>query len=187
MLKKHFLSAIWLATFLVIPLKAQTIQLYNQFLGKYDFTMIGNTLNMQENGVGSCSILTQSSANLNLTAGQTIQAAYLYWAGSGSLAQADLNVKLNGIDITAERTFTVSLGPSSLPVFGAFADVTSLVFANGNGTYTVSDLDLTSIIFPYCLDNGGGGTNFGGWSMVIVYGDPTLSNNLVNIYDGFEE
>jgi len=187
MIKKNILSTGLLIILSTISLKAQDIALYDQFLGKYDFTMIGNTLNLEENGSGSsCSILTQSSANLNLSAGQTIEAAYLYWAGSGSLVEADLNIKLNGTDIAAERTFSVTIGGVSLPVFGAFADVTSLVQASGNGVYTVSDLDLTSVIFPYCIDNGGGGTNFGGWSIVIVYEDPTLSNNLVNIYDGFE-
>jgi len=187
MTRKNILSVVLLMIVSAIPLKAQDIELYQQFLGKYDFTMIGNTLNMEENGSGSsCNILTQSSATLNLGAGQTIEAAYLYWAGSGSSDQADLNIKLNGTDIVAERTFAVTIGGVNLPVFGAFTDVTSFVQTTGNGVYTVSDLDLTSIIFPYCIDSGGGGTNFGGWSIVIVYGDPSLTNNLVNIYDGFE-
>lgn len=177
---KNFILSVSLLFSLVI-VKAQNITLYDQFLGKYDFTMIGNTLNPVENGGGSCTILTQSSATLNLGAGQTIQAAYLYWAGSGSLAQADLNIKLNGTDITADRTFNATVGSVGLPVFGAFSDVTAQVLATGNGIYTVSDLDLTAIIPPYC----GTGGNFGGWSIVIVYEDLTLTNNLVNVYDGF--
>src|SRR5690606_39087305 len=186
MISKHNLSALLLL--MVIVVKSQAIQYRTSFLGKYDFTMIGNTLNTEENNsfFSSCTILTQSSANLNLTPGQDIQAAYLYWAGSGSLAQADLDVKLNGVDITAERTFSTVLGAFNLAVYGAFADVTAQVQATGNGNYTLSDLDLTSIIYPYCAENNGGGTNFGGWSIVIVYEDLTLSNNLVNIYDGFE-
>ena len=84
---------------------------YGDFHGKYDFTMFGNTLNLVPNGaVSSCTILTQSSANLNLTPNQTVHAAYLYWSGSGSLAQADLEVKLNGVDIVAERTWTKNMG-----------------------------------------------------------------------------
>lgn len=185
MTKKICLSTLLL--FFVVAIKAQAIQYQSSFLGKYDFTMIGNTLNTEENNsfLSNCTILTQSSANLNLNPGQDIEAAYLYWAGSGSLAQADLNVKLNGVDIVAQRTFTTVLGAFNLAVFGAFADVTSQVQATGNGNYTLSDLDLTSIISPYCAENGGGGTNFGGWSIIIIYEDLTLNNNLVNIYDGF--
>lgn len=162
----------------------QNVELYTQFLGNYEFTMIGNTLNTQENGSGGpCVILTQSSANLNLDPNQNIIAAYLYWAGSGSLTSGDLDIKLNGTQITPDRTFTNIMGGNSLPVYGAFKDVTSQVMASGNGVYTVSDFDLTGVIGPYC----GTGGNFGGWSIVIVYYDPNATDNLVNIYDGFEK
>ena len=35
----------------------------------------------------------------------------------------------------------------ALPFLEAYADVTDIVAANGNGTYTLSNLDLTRIIF----------------------------------------
>src|SRR5690554_7107856 len=71
---------------------SQPVSSFQQFTGSYDFTMIGNTLNSDPNGTGApCTILTQSSANLNMAANQTVVAAYLYWSGSGSLQQADLN------------------------------------------------------------------------------------------------
>lgn len=146
--------------------------------------MFGNTLNPVANGaVTTCSILTQSSALLNLNPGERVEAAYLYWAGSGSLAQADLNVKLNNIDVVAQRTWTTTMGTGSpLPFFGAFADVTQIVTNTGNGTYTFSDMDLSAIIAPYC----GTGLNLGGWAIVIIYEDPTATNNAVIVYDGFE-
>src|SRR5690606_31030781 len=162
--------------------ESQQIQLYEQFFGKYDYLAIGNTLNMSENGTGGpCTILTESSATLTLTPGQTVVAAYLYWAGSGA---GVFNVKLNGIDITAERTFSTNLfynGFNHL-FFGAFADVTDIVQTTGNGTYTFSDIDLNGVIQPYCIS----GLNFGGWSIVVIYEDPVFINNLVNVYDGFE-
>src|SRR5690606_41172121 len=75
---------------------AQPIELYNTFFGKYDYTAIGNTMNPVENQLNAlnpiaypCNILTSSSANLNLAPGQTVVAAYLYWAGSGT---GDFNV-----------------------------------------------------------------------------------------------
>ena len=106
----------------------------NRFNGQYDFTAIGNTLNT---GPNACDISTQSSANLTLTANQDLVAARLYWSGSGGdlLFPADNNVTLNGTDVSAERTFTEnSVG---LTFFGAYADVTDIVAANGNGTYTL--------------------------------------------------
>ena len=75
-------------------LSAQNIDLFQQFNGNYDFTAIGNTLNT---GPNACNILTQSSANLTLTANQDLVAARLYWSGSGGdlLFPADNNVTLN--------------------------------------------------------------------------------------------
>ncbi len=176
---KYFI--LLLVSLVSIKSSGQQITLYEQFLGKYDFTMIGNTMNEFPNGANTyCDFLTQSSASLNLTPGQTIEAAYLYWAGSGSLANGDLDIKLNGVPVTVDRTFTNDI--ANRPIYGAFSDVTSLVITTGNGIYTVSDFDLSTVIPSYC----GNGTNFGGWSLLIVYSDPNVSDNLVNIYDGFE-
>lgn len=158
----------------------QEVTLYEQFLGKYDFTMIGNTHNIVPNGSGGpCNILTTSSASLNLNPDQEIAAAYLYWAGSGSVAQFDYDIRLNGVNISPERTFTTDI--AGRPVSGGFTDITAQVIATGNGTYTVTDFDLSAIIADYC----GNGTNFGGWSILIVYFDPNLGYNMINIYDGF--
>jgi hypothetical protein len=63
----------------------QSIALYEQHNGRYDYTAIGNTLNTSENGAfTNCFILTSSEANLSLSNNQYIIAAYLYWAGSGT-------------------------------------------------------------------------------------------------------
>ncbi|MEL1244938.1 T9SS type B sorting domain-containing protein [Flavobacterium sp. DGU11] len=162
-------------------------QLYSQYNGQYDYTAIGNTLNLQANaGIldnDDCGVLTQSSAGLSLAPGQTITAAYLYWAGSGP---ADLDVKLNNIDVSAERTFysTIQLGLANYkPAFGAFADVTGIV--NSSGTYTLSSLDISQTLAndpTYCTS----GINFAGWSIVVIYMDSTLPYNQVSVYDGFK-
>ncbi|HET8838821.1 MAG TPA: hypothetical protein VFM82_07500, partial [Flavobacteriaceae bacterium] len=155
---------------------AQEIELYTQFNGHYDYTAIGNTMNTAENNGGPCTILTSSAADLNLASGQNVVAAYLYWAGSGP---GDFDVSLNGTAITAERTFSHSLDPSR-EFFAAFTDVSSQIIAEGNTTYTLSDLDLTSVIPNYCPS----GTNFAGWSIIIVYEDMNLPLNQLSIYDG---
>jgi len=169
MYKKIFLLVLFLNFFLGF---SQPISLYRQFFGSYDFTMIGNTLNTAENSIDpNCSILTQSSATLNLNPNQTVVAAYLYWSSNGSLSQADLNVELNGSPISAQRTFF------DLANFGAFADVTNLIQATGNGNYLFSD---------FGNNINCGGTGYAGWAIIIVYKDSTLSGQMVNIYDGFQ-
>lgn len=172
------------------------INLYEQFNGKYDFTFVGNTLNTVENGIGTpCTLLTSSSESLNLNPDDVILKAYIYWAGSGT---GDLEIKLetsptNAMTVNAERTFpvqntTVINGvPTTLSYFGAFADITSFVQAAGNALYTVSDFDLTSIINPtnpqfYCTN----ATNFGGWSILIIYENDDLPLNQLNLYDGMQ-
>lgn len=172
------LSAVVTFTYMALA-TAQDVNLYRQFNGRFDYTAIGNTMNTSENGpLASCEILTASSANLNLSNNQTIVAAYLYWAGSGP---GDFEVTLNDIPITAERTFSNSLDANRI-FFAAFAEVTQLISDTGNGNYTLSDLDLTEAIAPYCPT----GTNFAGWSVIIIYEDNSLPLNQVNVYDGLQ-
>lgn len=139
-------------------------------------------MNVAENTANDpCLILTSSSANLTLNTSDTIENAYLYWAGSGT---GDFNVKLNGQNITAQRTFALNQPSSGKPFFSAFADVTAQVAATGNGNYTLSDLDVSSWLnaIDYCSN----GTNFAGWSIVIVYKNASLPLNQLNVYDGLE-
>ncbi|QQX76621.1 MULTISPECIES: T9SS type A sorting domain-containing protein [Aequorivita] len=156
---------------------AQQIQQFRQLNGRYDYIAVGNTLNEGENnnGGGFCTILTESSANLTLLPSQTLVSAMLYWSGS---AAGDFDVKLNGIDVSAQRTF--SHVNNGLPYFAAYADVTSIVEAHGNGTYTFSDMDISGTLPTYC------GTNYGGWSIIVVFEDPALLLNQIAVFDGLE-
>lgn len=166
---------------LCIPFKffAQDVTLYQQFNGRYDYTAIGNTLNLFENGAfPTCGILTSSSATLNLNSTQTVVAAYLYWAGSGT---GDFDILVNDEPISAERAFNDALDNNRV-FFAAFADITSLVQAQGSGNYTISEFDLTNVIAPYCST----GTNFGGWAIAVVYQDNNLPLNQLNVYDGLQ-
>lgn len=158
----------------------QDISLYKQFNGRYDFLFLGNTLNKTENGLsGLCEINTSSSATLQLNPGDAVEKAYLYWAGSGN---GDFNVTLNNQTIIAERTFNVMQSTSGLPFFSAFADITAQIQSTGNGDYNLSDLDLTNVIDNYCFN----ATNFGGWAIIIIYKNPTLPLNQLNVYDGLQ-
>lgn len=159
---------------------AQDVALFRQFNGRYDFTIVGNTLNTSENNLNNfCTITTSSSASLNLGAADEIEKAYLYWAGSGT---GDLNVVLNGVPIASERNF--AFFQNDLDYFCAFTDVTTQMLATGNGNYTLSDLDVSRFLDAnhYCNNR----TNFAGWAIVIIYKNENLPLNQINIYDGLQ-
>lgn len=159
---------------------AQTVSQFDVFAGRFDYLAIGNTLNPFENRPSfSCELLPESSATLMLEDDQTVVAAYLYWAGSGT---GDFDVMLNGTPVSAERTFADEIDEDR-PFFAAFSDITDLVATSGNIEYTFSGLDIDeNVLANYCPT----GTNFGGWSIVLVFEDMDLPLNQVNIFDGLE-
>jgi len=179
MLKK-LLSFFFLLQLFPVLLKAQDISLYTQINGRYDFTFIGNTLGADENTFQYPTFLyTQSSATLNLGVNDRIERAYLYWAGSGP---GDTEIKLNGVDMTPDILSTVVGTSSNLTYFSAFKDITSLVQTTGNGVYTLSEFDLNHLVTQY-YDNA---TQFAGWAILVVYENPDLTLNQLNIYQGLE-
>ncbi len=177
-------SSLLLFLIISMSLVAQDVQLFESFNGRYDYLAFGNTLNTRENGANDpCQLLTETSAELTLLPGQTVVAAYLYWAGS--LDPGDLDVTLNGTQVTAQRDFSLSFlsNGTEYTYFAAVADVTNIIEANGNGIYTLTDLDLSANIEFYCNGNS---TNFGGWAVTLIYEDPTFNLRNVNIFDGLE-
>ena len=175
------IKSLFLFCFFIMVSKsfAQSIALYEQHNGRFDYTAIGNTLNLIENGAYfECSILQGSEAELNMPSGQSIMAAYLYWAGSGV---GDFEVTLNETAVTASRSFSHTLD-SDRQFFAAFSDITSLVISHGNGVYALNDLEQINISENYCTT----GTNFAGWAIVVIYEDLSLPLNQINIYDGLE-
>jgi hypothetical protein len=157
--------------------QGQDIALFEQINGRYDFTFVGNTMNTAENNPSNFFVTTTAStATLNLSPDDTIIRAYLYWAGSGD---GDFNVNLNGIPITAERTFshTRFFAPNTFTYFSAFTDITAIVQATGNGNYTLSELDISAFELLHYSRK----TNFAGWAILIVYENPSLTLNQLNI------
>ena len=171
--------------FFTMLVNAQNISLFEQFNGRFDFTFVGNTLNLAENNtVTTCTelIAASSSADLNLSPDQQLYKAYLYWAGSGT---GDNQVTLNSTTVIASRVLSAINSNTGLSYFSAFAEVTPLVAATGNGAYTLSDLDISATLLNepgYCDYR----TNFAGWTLVLVYSSPLLPINQVNLYDGLQ-
>ncbi|WP_246034187.1 T9SS type B sorting domain-containing protein [Flavobacterium sangjuense] len=156
--------------------------MYNQFNGRYDFTFIGNTMNIAENNTTLDFVTTTSStATLSLNATDVIEKAYLYWAGSGD---GDFEVNLNSEVITPDRTFSLvrEFPGLTLTYFSAFKDVTSLIQTTGNGDYTLSNLDNSAFDALHIQRR----TNFAGWAIVIVYKNDALPLNQINVYDGLQ-
>jgi len=165
---------------------AQDIDVFQQFYGRYSYTAIGNTLNPAENNlVWFCETLPSSTAPLALNVNQNVISAYIYWAGSGA---GDIDVTLNGTDITADDTLTVNYNDpfqGELTYFSCFKEITPFIQANGNGDYTLTNLDISNVLATnpgYCNNR----TNFAGWSIFVVFEDLSLPLNQVGIYHGLE-
>jgi gliding motility-associated-like protein len=160
----------------------QDITLFQQFNGRYDFTFIGNTMNTAENNsIYAPVTVTSSSADLNLPNNVVIEKAYLYWAGCGD---GDFEVKLNEETITPDRTFSFfrDFDGFIFTYFSAFKDVTSQIQTTGNGTYTLSDLDISDFE-DWHLERR---TNFAGWAILLILKDENLPLNQINVYDGLQ-
>jgi gliding motility-associated-like protein len=182
MIRKLLLSITISIAFVFNTLEAQNVSLYQQFNGRYDFTFIGNTLNPDENSnMLVPQVLTTSDAILALSPSDEIEAAYLYWAGSGT---GDLEVKLNNSSQTPDRVFNFqrTIGSLVLNYFSAFKDVTTLVKSIGNTTYTLSEFDVSPFINDHFIRR----TNFAGWAIIIVYKNPSLPLNQLTVYDGLQ-
>src|SRR5690606_5170454 len=157
----------------------QEFALVEQLSGRYDFTFIGNTMNTGENNYQGpvCVIQNSSSATLTLQEDDQIVKAYLYWSGSGSGINT---IKLNDQYVNSEKLY--SLNAVGLTFFVAFAEVTEQVQNTGNGTYTVSEFDLSAIIPLYCPN----ATNYAGWGLVVFYENENLPMNQLSLFDGFD-
>lgn len=142
------------------------------------------------------STFSSSSADLviaNPSCYQIIHAG-LYWSavnsGTAPIDQVRLMGPTGGYhDVTGTVVFdagTTSVdGGDSFP-YACYADVTSIVtgLTNNLGTYTVANVSSaegeTSTFSPY---NGTG--HSAGWSLFIVYEDPTLPGKSITSFDGF--
>ncbi len=158
--------------------------------GGVDFTIIGGSQNDQENNSvapGACSTFRpnlSTTGTLNIPAGDNIVAAYLYWSGIGNRIST---VRLNNTSVSAQRCWDTvyDLRGTDVPFFSAFANVTALVQATGNGTYTLEGLDNSSEYASRCA-NDARSVLYGGWAMVVMYENAAVYDDFtIFLYDGF--
>lgn len=129
--------------------------------------------------------INSSSAELAIPRGAPVLFAGLYWGSGASGNEARGQVPAGAgtaallvpgstayQPITASTVSTISTSGAN-KTYSAVADITSIVRAAGRGTYTVADVQ------------GSLGTNhFAGWSLIVVYGDPTEPVRAMSVFDG---
>ena len=173
------------------PVNAGTpVTLYRSFAGNIDFTSTGGTLRTQPNPVDACAVTDHGSAPLSgIPSGAVIRAAYLYWAGSyadrkGSTRRTpDYDITFETYNLSADRTFTerFPFSKRNHDYFCGFADVTAIVAAKGNGSYSFGGLSVNSGL-PHCNSQG----VVAGWALVVVFEHPGEYFRVINLFDGFQ-
>ena len=162
-----------------------------------DNTVYNHNVNMQYIDIDSdTSTFCSSSADLEIPNPNCYRIIYagLYWGAVNPGSEPITNVKFKGpvgdyVDIQGSIIYdangtTVDGGDSFS--YACFADVTNIVtnLSNDLGTYTVANVSSqegqTSTYVPY---NGTGQS--AGWSLFIVFEDPTLPGKSITSFDGF--
>jgi hypothetical protein len=130
---------------------------------------------------GDPSTVDSSVTNLTLDPSAEVVFAGLYWsgdvpekAGDGTLANARLTDP-TGVqtDVVAARVSHATA--SSRDVYQAFADVTDQVSKGGAGKWTFGGAALAT-----------GAAHYGGWTLVVVYGESSLPLGKVTVFEGFQ-
>jgi uncharacterized repeat protein (TIGR01451 family) len=147
------------------------------------------------NGFTGVGTRNSSASDLILPAGtNTIKLARLYWGGRVKDSEFDLNqpenkkikIRKGGFFAYTELTATqidrdnFIQNNEAYTRYQAFTDITSFIQTNATGTYSVGNAPLS----VGAISNGG---NYGGWCIVIVYENPSLSFNSLRLYDGFQQ
>jgi len=156
---------------------SNTVDLY------FDMKLDGNTVNATFNS---------SSADLVMPSGtNTVRFARLYWGGridGGTGGSGNINLRTVKIRKGTSGAYTNITAPVSQvdkslitgsdSAYQSYIDLTAFVNSNGAGTYTVADITVA-------VGSASGGGNYGGWAMVVVYENQTVSYSSVRVYDGF--
>lgn len=143
---------------------------------------------------GDASTFNSSSADLTIAnpGCYRIIHAGLYWGAVTEGTEPFTNVKFRGPtggynDVVGTIIFDANGssvdGGDSFP-YACFADVTSIVTALGTdlGTYTVANVSSAQ---GRTRDFGNNTGHSAGWSLYIVYEDPTLPGKSITSFDGF--
>lgn len=132
------------------------------------------------------STFNSSSATLTLPSGATVLWAGLYWGGARDGSEDPPNesqrnrVRFRYGSGSYSTIFSSQLDEGITHPqnpYSAFANVTTQVQTNGNGTYWVANVQSATGTVE-------GGT-FGAWSLVVVYTDPAAPLRNLTVFDGY--
>jgi uncharacterized repeat protein (TIGR01451 family) len=163
-----------LITFSSVTNASEEVVLRDSFAGNMSFELTGNTL---RDSTDTCSSISgsASSSTITLPSSSTIEAAYLYWSGSGSTdSTAIFNSQTVNADISYVETF------ESNDYYSSKADITSLVSNNTSTQYTVAGVTFDGSD-TYCNTAGA----YAGWAMIVIYENTSEPLRVINIFDGF--
>lgn len=135
------------------------------------------------------STFNSSSSTLRLSTGSRVKYAALYWGARlrGANNQPNVTIPYDRVKLkvpgrndyvdvvaAANDVFTATTKQSTTLPYQAKADVTSLVASAGSGVYTVANL-------PAAL----GSDRYGGWTLAVVFEDPSKPLRDITLFDGF--
>ncbi len=205
-------AALVLLTFMMIFVSSAEAAIVRNFTPRYqinvagDTTLIGNTLltnpagrvsqndnndyDMDYVDIDSVSTTFNSSAaTLAMPAGSTVVWAGLYWGANLNAGDSGANAPnasivrnvllatpTNSAYTTLTATQYDSLLDSGDLTYQGFVDVTAIVKAAGNGTYRVANVQAAT-----------GENRFAGWSLVVVYQNPSLTSKNLTVFDGYAD
>jgi hypothetical protein len=131
------------------------------------------------------SVPVSSTARLAVPAGREILFAGLYWSAnagakdtwSAPLTTARLRAPGGAFTEVTGTTLAQPTDNASRRYYQSFSDVTELVAAGGAGDWSVADIAVSA------TSTDPERTYYAGWSLVVVFSDPT-SDASVTVYDG---
>jgi len=128
---------------------------------------------------GNASTFMSSSDSLNLQDCSNITWAGLYWSGLGNNTVVDRNkakIKVNNgayQQLTADTSYLNTVGYAS---YHSFKEITSIVQTAGTkARFTIADI-------PFINNNAT--NNWGGWMIVVVYGNQLEGMKQLTVFDG---
>ncbi len=162
------------------------------------FTTTNTALQFGTFGPGSTNnwLQNSSTATLSIPAGSTVLYAELIWGGSYSYGGQDVSASINNAITftTPSGTFSVAPNAATSQTLGAAgasgtcatpycryvrsANVTALIQSAGAGIYQVGGVPATA---GNELNN-----NTAGWTLAVVYGNPTLPPRNLTVFVGAE-
>ncbi|KQR08555.1 sigma-70 family RNA polymerase sigma factor [Cellulomonas sp. Leaf334] len=131
------------------------------------------------------SVPVSSTARLAVPAGREILFAGLYWSAnagpkdtwSGPFTTAQVRGPGGTYTQVTGTTLAQPTDNANRRYYQSFADVTALVAAGGAGDWSVADIAVSA------TGTDTDRTYYAGWSLVVVFSDPT-SDASVTVYDG---